>query len=242
MGVIGLAGPLLGPVAEQGSEPAPARLGRHRVRCRGRPRGGLFPDRKPAPDRERFAAAGRGFRSGKGGEHRSRPGPPGLGEHRRERRRVGAGRRRFHASEPVEQRVGDPRQQRRLAFLVRRDGQFEREREAARRRCGAAGRADEGEQLQQIERREAGDAEPPRRRRKMHDQRRWQCRQEAPRVLRREGQELAVAGEKRRPRMTGDEGGGRRGGHRRTMAATPPCVHRHRVAPGRRKGLHCDDE
>ena len=164
-GVVGLLGPGLGGVAEQQREPLPRRGGRHRVVSRRWRRRALLPVLEPGPDGERARLARRPRARGRPparrqrGEHRIAPGPAGAIH--------GAGDGgclpaacEARPREGREELPGGGEQGLRLVLAGLGQGEPERAGETAHRRHGEPRRVDEGEELQQVERREAGQSQP----------------------------------------------------------------------------------
>ena len=170
-GVVRLARPLLGVRPEHGGEPRPCLGFRHRQRRRRRQRRRVLPLRQALPHPQRLAGRSCVRPAERGGDER-RPAPARLAHAGRQPRRVAVQRDVAALGEAMQQGGGQFGQQRRRGFQAVRRLEVERQGEPARRRRGGARGQREGEQLQQIERRDAAQTEAAECRGRMHQQRR----------------------------------------------------------------------
>ena len=145
---------------------------------RRRQRGGVFPLRQFLPDLQRLVR-----RFGVGPAERvgdvAAPAPAGFLHAGGEHGGVAVQQRVAALGKLVEQRGGEVGQAGHLGFQAdRRMVVVQRHGQAAWRRRGGVGGADEGEQVQQIERRARAHAEAAEGGRGMHQDRRRQCAQQ----------------------------------------------------------------
>ena len=153
-GVVRLARSLLGVRSQHGGKPRP-RLGfRHRERRRRRQRCRVLPLRQALPHPQRLAGRCRVRPAECGGDER-RPAPARLAHAGCQPRRIAVQRDIAALGEAMQQGSGQIGQQRRRGFHAVRRLEVERQGETARRRRGGARGQRKGEQLQQIERRDA---------------------------------------------------------------------------------------
>ena len=170
-GVIRLAGSWFGILAQQVGQPVARIGGMDRLVARRRRGRFLLPFRQAAPDLQPAPGRRRGLVDARphGGQHEMPPGPaarrhgPGDGD----RLRLGA-----DGGQPLQQRLRHGPKRDGLGLMVVGNRQPQRGGQPARRRHAEPPGMDEGEQLQQIQRREGIDIQPPRHGRHMAQQRR----------------------------------------------------------------------
>ena len=221
--VVALGRPRLGHVGPGGDQLGEAQASLARLdglaarRRRGRR---LFPLRQAPPDVE--AGAGPRLLDGvidaEGGQHRIAPRPLAARHGRGGVLEFGRGQRR-HVFQLVDQRARHLGQGGHFFLRRGRHDKIERFAEPARRRQAEARRPDEGEEFQQVARRQVFQAEPRRDRRRMADQR-PAARRAHRRVGRRQPLDRPVARTPQRPARGRDQGGPERKGrqHERWIA------------------------